>query len=309
MNTDSNKPDVDPENIELLPFDTRCDFCRINSRGGIVENGVFDKFYNFENADSPNRLGNNTPTIEIPGISQANVVYTDLVPLAPFHLMLIPRGHATSSVQMPDQEGLKADSSTIIDFIKRTNPNRSIVIFEHGSGIGSDNSLVSMCSRVCNGTIHSHVHFLPAPTINPYTDSGEVKDWDFEDLRTKLIDFLSPFGWDALSPIRIADDMYGSRPMEFVGQKPYLMLGVLSPGGEYREISLLHDDDQLRKVPSQTFRRVLSTELNSGRLASEGIWDYHYISASYIMDGFKLQVDRYRRWLRQLTGAIKGDES
>jgi len=262
----TEQPDLN--NQERLPFDPRCNFCHINEKGGFVENGLFDKFYNFDSAYAKEREGEAKPIIDIAGISEDNVVYTDLAPLAPNHLMLIPNGHATSSVLMPDQAALGSDSAVMIDFMRQVNPGRSVVIFEHGSGIGNSKSLVSMCSRVCDNTVHAHVHFLPAPVLSPYQEGLEVENWDYDRLSGQLMDFLSPFGWDNNSPIERSSELYGSRPFEFVGERPYLMMGVLNPDGSYREITLLHDDDEARQVPSQTSRRISAGHMNGGRPAS-----------------------------------------
>ena len=81
------------------------------------------------------------------------VAFPSVSPLGPGHVLLCPRDHYSSMIQMPAahvREFLRIAKSLVCDV---ENAYHSMVLFEHGVGRGQEGGC---------GVTHAHLHILPA---------------------------------------------------------------------------------------------------------------------------------------------------
>ncbi|MBA3239699.1 MAG: hypothetical protein H0T60_00545 [Acidobacteria bacterium] len=150
------------------------------------------------------------------------VVVPTLGPLAPGHLMLVPRAHHFSILSCP--EDILSECQTLLEScaeMLRVIYGQDVLIFEHGA--------TAQQQKVCGACIdHAHLHVVPGPTSFISSAMYESHEWE---PGTSLPD--------------VSNKVSGS---------PYMLVGQLSP----RALWVRRCKEA---VPSQLLRRILAFEL------------------------------------------------
>jgi ATP adenylyltransferase len=143
-------------------------------------------------------------------------------PLAPGHLMLVPRSHYYSVLSCPE-EVLHEGRALLEECASKLRAiyGRDVVVFEHGATPGQE--------KVCGSCIeHAHLHVVPGPSSFVSAALGAFDGWR---------------SGASLAELRSE-----------VTSHPYMLVGQLSRGAFYARRCL-------EPVPSQILRRILAREL------------------------------------------------